>query len=317
MEARKLFLDTEARNFVGGSSATLAASSPLLFEGDVENIELYFLKPTGNFSSPYEFVNYSTGITATLRLGATTAAATVTSWSAITTTVTITASEVIAGGSGTSEVQRIQMSPRPATGFYSVQLPTRNITVSSVTAANFTAAYHALLDGQSVTLTGFTTPTGFSNGSVYFVRDRSRDVFKIAVTAGGTAITASATGSGTAVVPTYTTQPLRALAEPVEVGAALASAAGASSQQISVQGTATDYNLAYGGSYAGAEFPTAAITASTLAGAPGLAGNLNLNVSAITALVAAGTTDVTLEVDVTNGTLRHTYQMPARLGNDL
>jgi hypothetical protein len=209
------------------------------------------------------------------------------------------------------------MSPAPATGYYSFQLPTRNVTVSSVTASNFTAAYHALLDGQSVTLTGFTTPTGFSNGSVYFVRDRDRDVFKIAVTAGGTAITASATGSGTAVVPTYTTQPLRALAEPVEVGAALASAAGASSQQISVQGTATDYNLAYGGAYAGAEFPTVAITASTLAGAPGLAGNLNLNVSAITALVAAGTTDVTLEVDVTNGTLTHTYQMPARLGNDL
>ena len=317
MEPRKLFLDTEARNFVGGSSATLAASSPLLFEGDVENIELYFLKPTGNFSSPYTFANYSTGITATLRLGATTAAATVTSWSAISTAVTITASETIAGGSGTTEVQRIHMSPAPATGYYSVQLPTRNITVSSVTAANFTAAYHALLDGQSVTLTGFTTPTAFSNGSVYFVRDRSRDVFRIAITAGGTAITASATGSGTAVVPTYTTQPLRALAEPVEVGAALASAAGASSQQISVQGTATDYNLAYGGSYAGAEFPTAAITASTLAGAPGLAGNLNLNVSAITALVAAGTTDVTLEVDVTNGTLTHTYQMPARLGNDL
>jgi hypothetical protein len=317
MEPRKLFLDTEARTFVGSSTATLAASSPLLFEGDVENIELYFLKPTGNFSSPYNFANYSSGITATLRLGVTSAAATVTSWSAISTSVTITASETIAGGSGTTEVQRIHMSPAPATGYYSVQLPTRNVTVSSVSSSIFTAAYHALLDGQSVTLTGFSTPTGFSNGSVYFVRDRSRDDFKIAVTAGGTAITASATGGGTAVVPTYTTQPLRALAEPVEVGAALASAAGASSQQISVQGTATDYNLAYGGAYAGAAFPTAAITASTLAGAPGLAGNLNLNVSAITALVAAGTTDVTLEVDVTNGTLTHTYQMPARLGNDL
>jgi hypothetical protein len=318
MEPRKLFLDTEARNFVGSNTATLAASSPLLFEGDVENIELYFLKPTGNFSAPYTFANYSSGITATLRVGATTAAATVTSWSAISTAVTITASETIAGGSGTSEVQRIQMSPAPATGYYSVQLPTRNVTVSSVSSSIFTAAYHALLDGQSVTLTGFSTPSGFSNGSVYFVRDRSRDAFKIAVTAGGTAITASvASGGGTAVVPTYTTQPLRAMAEPVEVGAALASAAGASSQQISVQGTATDYNLAYGGAYAGAAFPTAAITASTLAGAPGLAGNLNLNVSAITALVAAGTTDVTLEVDVFNGTLRHTYQMPARLGNDL
>jgi hypothetical protein len=317
MQARKLYLDTTARTFVADPSATLPLPPPLFFEGDVENIELYFLEPTGNFSAPYEFVNYSSGITATLKLGATTASATVTSWSAVTTTVTITASVSISGGSGTTEIQRVEMSPTPALGYYSLQLPTRNVTVSSITSSVFTAAYHALLDGQSVTLTGFGSPSGFANGSVYFVRDRSRDTFKIAATAGATAITASATAGGTAVVPGYTTGPLPAGSPPAEIAAALAAAAGASTQQISATGTADDYRLTYGGSYAGADFPTVAITASTLAGAPGFLGNLNLNTSAITALVAAGTTDVTLEVDVTNGTLRHTYQNPANLGNDL
>jgi hypothetical protein len=318
MQARKLYLDTTARTFVADPSATLPLPPPLFYEGDVENIELYFLEPTGNFSAPYEFVNYSSGITATLKLGATTASATVTSWSAVTTTVTITASVSISGGSGTTEIQRVEMSPTPALGYYSLQLPTRNVTVSSITSSVFTAAYHALLDGQSVTLTGFSSPTGFANGSVYFVRDRSRDTFKIAATAGATAITASVTsGGGTAVVPAYTTGPLPAGSPPAEIAAALAAAAGASTQQISATGTPDDYRLTYGGSYAGADFPTIAITASTLAGAPGFRGNLNLNTSAITALVAAGTTDVTLEVDVTNGTLRHTYQSPANLGNDL
>ena len=317
MQARKLYLDTTARTFVADPSATLPLPPPLFFEGDVENIELYFLEPTGSFSAPYDFVNYSSGITATLKLGATTASATVTSWSAVTTTVTITASVSISGGSGTTEIQRVEMSPTPALGYYSLQLPTRNVTVSSITSSVFSAAYHALLDGQSVTLTGFGSPSGFSNGSVVFIRDRSRDGFKIAGTAGGTAITASATAGGTAVVPAYTTGPLPAGSPPAEIAAALAAAAEASTQQISATGTADDYRLTYGGSYAGADFPTVAITASTLAGAPGFLGNLNLNTSAITALVAAGTTDVTLEVDVTNGTLRHTFQAHANLGNDL
>ena len=76
MQARKLYLDTTARTFVADPSATLPLPPPLFFEGDVENIELYFLEPTGNFSAPYDFVNYSSGITATLKLGATTASAT-------------------------------------------------------------------------------------------------------------------------------------------------------------------------------------------------------------------------------------------------
>jgi hypothetical protein len=318
MESRKLYLDTTERAFVTDETATIAAFTPLLFEGDVERIELYFLKRTGQAGAPYDYANYSTGITATLRLGTPSSSAALTSFTAITTSITITASETIAGGSGISEVQRAVMSPAPRSGFYSLQLPTRNVTVSSVTASTFVAAYHALINNQSVTLTAFSTPSGFSNGAAYFVRDRARDTFRIAITAGGSAITASvASGGGTAVVPTYTTQPLRAMAAPVEVGAALAAAAGSSTQQIAVAGTATDYNLSYGGNYAGAAMPTVAVTGNTLAGPSGLAGNFNLGVSAITGLVAAGTTDVVLEVSTTNGTLTHTYQMPARLGNDL
>ena len=318
MEPRKLYLDTTERSFVTDDTASIAASSPLLFEGDVERIELYFLKRTGAAGTPYDYANYSTGITATLRLGTVSSSATLTSFSAVTTSVGITASRSITGGSGLNEVQNISIVPVPRSGFYSLQLPTRNVTVSSVTSSTFVAAYHALLNNQSVTLTGFSTPTGFSNGTAYFVRDRARDTFKIAATAGGTAITASvASGGGTAAVPTFTTQPLRALAEPVEVGAALAAAAGATAQQITVAGKTDNFNLTYGGTYAGASLPVVAVTGNTLAGPSGLAGNLNLGVSAITGLVASGLTDVTLEVEVTNGTLRHTYQTPARLGNDL
>jgi hypothetical protein len=316
MQARKLYLDTGSRTFVAEPTSTLPAAGLTVFREDVEDIELYFLEPTGDFSAPYRYLNYST-LTANFALGTTTPATTVTSFTAITTTVTITASVAINGGSGVTEIQRVQLSPAPATGYYSLSLPTRNITVSSVTASVFVAAYHALLDGQSVTLTGFSSPTGFSNGSVYFVRDRSRDGFKIATAAGGTAITASASSGGTAEVPAYITAPLLAGTGPAEIAAALASAAGSATQEITVIGAPDDYRLTYGGAYAGADMPTVAITASTILGAPGLLGTLNLNTSAITALVAAGTTDVLMEVELTDGTKRQTFQSTATLSADI
>jgi hypothetical protein len=316
MQARKLYLDTGSRTFVAEPTSTLPAAGLTVFREDVEDIELYFLEPTGDFSAPYRYLNYST-LTANFALGTTTPATTVTSFTAVTTTVTITASVAITGGSGVTEIQRVQMSPAPATGYYSLSLPTRNITVSSVTASVFVAAYHALLDGQSVTLTGFSSPSGFSNGSVYFVRDRSRDGFKIATAAGGTAITASASSGGTAVLPAYITSPLAAGTGPAEIAAALASAAGSATQEITAIGTADDYLLTYGGAYAGADMPTVAITASTILGAPGLLGTLNLNTAAITALVAAGTTDVLMEVELTDGTKRQTFQSTATLSADI
>jgi hypothetical protein len=316
MQARKLYLDTGSRTFVAEPTSTLPAAGLTVFREDVEDIELYFLEPTGDFSAPYRYLNYST-LTANFALGTTTPATTVTSFTAITTTVTITASVAITGGSGVTEIQRVQLSPAPATGYYSLSLPTRNITVSSVTASVFVAAYHALLDGQSVTLTGFSSPSGFSNGSLYFVRDRSRDGFKIATAAGGTAITASASSGGTAVLPAYITSPLPAGTGPAEIAAALASAAGSATQEITVIGAPDDYRLTYGGAYAGADMPTVAITASTILGAPGLLGTLNLNTAAITALVAAGTTDVLMEVEISNATNRQTFQSTATLSADI
>jgi hypothetical protein len=316
MQARKLYIDTAARTFVASPDATLPASALTVFEDDIESINLYFVEPTWDFARPYRFLTYS-GITATFAVGVGSPAATLTSFSALSTTVIITPSVSITGGSGTTEIQRVQISNEPVSGYYSLVLPTRNVTVSSVSSSIFTAAYHALLDGQSVTLTGFSTPSGFSNGTVYFVRDRSRDQFRIATTAGGTAMTVSAASGGTAVVPAYTTRPLEAGSEPADIAKAITEATGATTQNVSAQGTATDYYLTYGGSYAGADMPTVAITASTLSGAPGLTGQLNLNTVELANLVNAGTTEVTIEAQITNGTLRQTFQGTAILGDDI
>ena len=60
MQARKLYLDTGSRTFVAEPTSTLPAAGLTVFKEDVEDIELYFLEPTGDFSAPYRYLNYST-----------------------------------------------------------------------------------------------------------------------------------------------------------------------------------------------------------------------------------------------------------------
>lgn len=317
MQPRRLYIDTDTRSFVAAPDNAVVAPAPVFFEEDVEKIELYFLQPTGTPSQPYSFLDYS-ALTIGLGVGVTGSAALLTSFTAVNTATAITPAIVITGGSGTNTVQSVKIAPAPTSGTYALRLPSRNITISSVTSSIFTAAYHALLDGQSVTLTGFSTPSGFSNGSAYVVRDRGRDTFRIASTVGGTALTVSvASGGGTAVSLTYATAPLAYSAQPVAIASALASATGgnADAPDITVTGSSTDYQLVFGGNFSGANMPVVAAIGNTLAAARGVQGNLNL--SGITSLVAAGNTDALLEVQVFNGTLRQTYQTPATLSADI
>jgi len=63
-----------------------------------------------------------------------------------------------------------------------------------------TAAAHGYNDGDPVVLEelriGASLPTGLSEGTVYFVRDKTTNTFKLAATAGGVAIDVTAAGSG-------------------------------------------------------------------------------------------------------------------------
>jgi hypothetical protein len=89
-------------------------------------------------------------------------------------------------------------------------------------------------------------------------------------------------------------------------------------EQITVTGTAgREYLLNYGGDLAGISFANVTLVGSTLARQPGLAANVSFNTSEIVALVAAGNTATTMEVEVGDGTLRQTYQQAATLGNDI
>ena len=73
-------------------------------------------------------------------------------------------------------------------------------TATSASPAVFTATGSAFAAGQLVTLGG-TLPGGFSTGTSYFVVNPSGATFQLALTAGGTAINSTSTGTGTVDTP--------------------------------------------------------------------------------------------------------------------
>ncbi len=82
-------------------------------------------------------------------------------------------------------------------------------TVTSSSGLLVTSEAHGLIDTQIIQVTSAgTLPTGLSAGVDYFVRDKTDDTFKLALTSGGTAIAYTNAGSG---IHSWTTNPVGTL----------------------------------------------------------------------------------------------------------
>lgn len=323
MQARKFYLDTQSRAFVASPDSTLAPSQPVFFDEDVESIELYFLQPTGQPDRPYDYLDYSAN-TVKFAVGTTTPAALHITWSAITSSVTATITSLVAGGSGSNEQQRITLAPQPVTGGWAIQFPSRNVTVSSVSAGVFTAADHGLYQGQSVSLTAFsfTSNSAVANGSSYFILRNSKDTFSLASTAGSTTgLSAAVTsGGGTVTLPAVTTGQLAYNAAASDVQAAFVGAGLTinGQPQITVTGTpGKEYVLTYGNGSANRDYANVTVVGSTLLGPFGLLANVSFATSAIASLVSTAATGVKMEVEVSGSGRRQTYQQDVTLSADI
>ena len=324
MNPRKFYLDIQTRSFVASDQSSLPAETPLFYDEDVESIELYFLARSTESGRVYDYVDYSAN-TVKFAVGTTTPSASQVTWSAITSSVTATITSLVTGGSGSNEQQRITFSPVPVSGGWAVQLPSRNVTVSSVSANVFTAADHGLYNGQSVSLTAFSfTASAVANGSSYFVIRNSKDTFTLANTASSTtALTATVTsGGGTVSLPAVTTGQLAYNAAPGSLQNALAAAGLVENNaaQILVTGSpGREYVLTYANGSANRDYANVSVVGSTLIGPVGLVANVSFATTGISSLVAAGTTSARLEVEVSNsGTGRkHTYQTACSLASDI
>lgn len=69
-------------------------------------------------------------------------------------------------------------------------------TATNASPAVFTITGTAPIDGQIAILNGGTAPTGFTNGTTYFMKSSSGATCQLALTAGGASINSTSTGNG-------------------------------------------------------------------------------------------------------------------------
>lgn len=315
MQPRNFFLDTQTRQFVTSPNLLAPVISPAFFNEDVEEIALYFLDGSN-------YVDYSAN-TVKLAVGLTAPAALQTSWAAASTAITASITTLTNGGGGSNEVQRLSFTGGPpATGGISLTLPSRAVTVSSVSAGVFTAANHGLLDGQQVTLSSFTISGSTFANSTYFVSGRTKDTFRISNTTSGDAVVAVVTsGGGTATLPAITTPVVEATnltATAIQDAFVAAGLVVDFAPQIIVSGSYSGgFNITFANSQGNINFDPMT-TSSILAGAPSLKANLSFNTQEVANLISAGNTSgLRMEVEVSDGTKRQTYATTAAISKDI
>lgn len=69
-----------------------------------------------------------------------------------------------------------------------------------ITTNVFTVPAHGYLDTNTIVFYGATVPGGLTEGTTYYVRDKTTDTFKVAATSGGTAIDITSVAAAACVV---------------------------------------------------------------------------------------------------------------------
>jgi hypothetical protein len=323
MQARRFFLDTQTRQFVGGFNAQFLSSSPAFFDEDVEKIELYFLEPTGDVTAPYRALNYS-GNTVKLAVGLTAPAAQQTAWTSVSTSITASITTLTTGGSGANEAQKITFSgATPNDGGFSITIPSRLVDTNPAGTLTGNFLYlpnHGFLTGQQILIGTIDTSTTTYEDAYWYVLNATKDAFQISQTASGPALTNIENIDNGIVTAAVTTPQIAFNAGPEAVQQAFIDAGlqvGGSPQIIVTGSYSSGYVLTFANALGNINWPTVTVS-SIMTAAPALTGNLSFATNEIAALISAGNTNnLRMEVEVSDGTLRQTYSTAAAISNDI
>jgi hypothetical protein len=314
LQPRRIFVDVQNRAFVSSPTSTLPSTAPVWIKEDVEAVEIYALRPVNNSFAPFEYVDL-TGATVKFGIGAVSPAALQTAWTSLSTAVTISNTEVQEGGTfgGTvDEEQKLTWSgAAPVQGTYALSFPYRDISFNTTIGSTiYQASNHGLYDGMTVSI----------SGQDYTVINSGQNSFALANRGSTTAITAGATSSGTLSVPTITTPPIAYNATTAQVQASVVAAGFVLNgiPQVQVSGTnGIELNFRFTGRSGRRSYSPIIVSNSSLKAAPGVTANVSYNTQEIAALIAAGTTNVTMEVEISEGAVRQTFRQGATLSADL
>ncbi len=319
LQPRRFFIDVAARQFVNSPSSNLPSSDPALFDEDVEAVEIYALRPTGDSSRPYSYVDLSSS-TVKFAIGTVSPSALQTAWSALSQTVTLTVAETQAGGT-LDEKQTITWSgASPASGSFAIKFPERTVSCS-IAGKFFTSANHGFYNGQVIKFSSPSGASGVTAGKSYQVLNAGQSSFQVGEI--GSLIAAgsdSGTGTISATIAELVTPSIAYNATISQIQAAIVAAGFVANSvpQVLVSGeNGVQLELYYAGRNGQGAYPNVVIVNSSLSGAAGVSANVSLNTVEIAALVAAGTTSVTLEVEISEGAIRQSFQRSATLSRDL
>jgi hypothetical protein len=325
--ARRLYLDIDAGRFVEGVNSNIPAALDNLFENDAASYELYFLQrdPTGAFL--YEAQDFS-GKSVKLHIGpnppsTATAYVAQNTWTNLASTVSVAVSRTVTGGPTANEQQRVAFSPDAQSGTFSLTIPARTITLTSVTAGLFTTSgSHGLASLEPFTTSGLAGVTGgLTNDQTLFVASVINGTqFRAAVTATTTPVnTYGATTAGAISTLTASTGLISARANAAALQSSLEAVPSIGTGNVLVVAApGKEYRIGFQAAKGQAQLPLLT-AAAALAPIYGKAATLNFATTQLaSAISGSASIEATLEVEVTTGGVVETLaQVPVTLRNDI
>jgi hypothetical protein len=240
------------------------------------------------------------------------------SWADLSTTVTATIETLVTGSATANEVQRLAFSQEPFAGSYSLTFPQIDVANSAggyggaATNGVFGfVANHGLIVNQPVIIGFLGAVTGLDDGGTYFVRSVPLpNQLTIAVTAGGSIITASAVTEFDFFTIPRQTAPISAQASAADVQAALEALDSIGAGGVIVTGIAGKFfDITFSGPKASAAFsPDGLLTVQNSTTAkPGKTADVNFATFALRDLIGnQPSVDLDLEIEITESGARST-----------
>ena len=311
--ARLLYLDTEQGRFVSGINSSAVVSLDNVFYGDNVDYEIYFVRSSSTGNTIYEPVDNST-LSIKVAIAPQPPSSVVyvlqDTWTNLPSTVTGSINRTITGASSTNEQQKLTFSSEAFDGTFSLSIPSRTVSFTSVTAGIFTTSgNHGLALYEPFVVTGFTTPSNFTNGQTLYVSQNiaSNQLYANVAPTGSAITSYSAASAGSAYTLTASTTAIPARADASVVQSALESVASVGSGNVSVSGViGREYRMSYQNSKTQTQLALATITGS-ISGLYGKAATLNFNTVPLQeAISGSASIDAAIEIQQTDGSVIET-----------
>lgn len=323
--ARKLYVNVDESRLVGGINSGLPPVLDNLVEADNVDYEIYFVTASSG-DTLYEPLDYSSA-SVKFAVGpnppsTATAYAVQNTWTNLSSTVTATLSRSITGTAAVNEQQKLTLAPEAFDGTFALTFPSQALTFTSVTGGIFTTSgNHGLSVSQGFVVTGFGTPTGFSNGNTLFVAQivASNSFFANSIVTSTVITSYTATTAGTGYTITASTAALAARSTTSQVQEALQSLTQIGAGNVDVSGTAgKEYRFSFKNNKGQSALPLMTV-AHALTPIYGKSANVNFNTMPLAnAISASSSIEGTMEIEVTvGGSVETVLQVPVTMRNDL